>query len=70
MNPWIKEQYTVGKPFLFKIKNVDFKNQTIIAEDSVHISVECDPSLKDHFSIRTFSSGDFIVRYGTPRSLV
>jgi len=70
MNPWIKEQYTVGKPFLFKIKNVDFKNQAIIAEDSVHISVECDPSLKDHFSIRTFSSGDFIVRYGTPRSLV
>lgn len=68
MNPLIKEIYTIGKPFIYRIDDVDLVNKKVISKDDIHVNYMCDPKLKDHFEIRTFSSGDLLIRYGNDRS--
>lgn len=69
MNPWIKEKYTIGKPFAYRIERIDFKNQCVISSDDIKFKIDQDVTLKDRFIIRTFSSGDLLIRYGHERSL-
>jgi hyaluronoglucosaminidase len=69
MNPWIKQIYTIGKPFTYHIDHIDYINKKVVSNDQIHVDLVCDATLKDQFVIRTFSTGDLVIRYGNHRSL-
>ncbi len=69
MKPWIKQRYTIGKPFGYHIEKVIIKEHMVIADEAVKLSLIHNPSLHDQFHIHVFSSGDIHLTYGNERSL-
>jgi hyaluronoglucosaminidase len=69
MKPWIKERYTIGKTFSYRIERVIIKEHMVIADEEVKLSLFCNPSFHDNFTIHIFSSGDIHLNYGNERSL-
>lgn len=69
MQSWIKQRYTIGKPFPYRIHSVDVNDLIIHKDEDVTVRLHHDGSLHDRFIIRTFSNGELWVHYGTSRSL-